>query len=287
MIDDAEVDCTVPRLDLPNGEIAVEEFERGDFRLASARRMRLAQVVRERIGPRLALIHREWKSDPELAPPTQQDIHDFCEAILAEDPLEAHSFFQRMRDRGLTADVLFETLLSPAARHFGELWEEDFCDFVDVAVGVNRLRVLLEVYANAPAPMGEARQRAFLVSTPRDQHIFGLDVVASFLRASGWDVRVEYSRTAREVAEIVAANWYAIIGVTVSEEDYLDDAAQVIEAARKVSFNPSVMVMAGGNTLRGRADLVARLGADATAEDGPGAALLAQKLLLTMNPPGE
>jgi MerR family transcriptional regulator, light-induced transcriptional regulator len=240
----------------------------------------LRSVVLERIVPSLALMHREWKRRPSASVVLPQDIEAFAEAILADDARAADGLFQRLRDRGVGLDDLFESLLAPTARRFGELWAEDRCDFVDVTVGVNRLRMMLEAYAGAPTHTGGAPRCALLIATPSERHIFGLDMVAAFLRASGWDAVLTVGADARDNARTVSQAWFAVAGVTVSEEARLEATARAVEAVRRASVNRNIAVIAGGKALQGRPDLVARIGADVAAHDGPSAVLAAQKLYL-------
>jgi methanogenic corrinoid protein MtbC1 len=273
-------DCHVPQLGAPIEEGWDDTREGHDAASAAVLSARLHSVVLERVLPRLALIHQAWKAGAAENLPTTEDIESFGAAILETDSTAAHQLFQQMRERGLTVDVLFETLLAPTARRLGELWFEDLCDFVDVTVGVNRLRIMLEMYANAPSQIGDPRRRALLVSTPDEAHLFGLDMVANFLRASGWDTALEVGRSAGENAETVASSWFAVAGFTISKEEHLSAAARAIDAIRRASVNTKIAVIVGGWALRGRPDLVARIGGDAAAEDGPSAALLAQKLYI-------
>ncbi len=271
-------ECHDPQMGALIGEGWNAPIRKAASARSADRGARLDKVVVERIIPRLALIHQEWRGPSAVEPPRREDIEEFGQIVIGVDPSGAQDFFERMRERGLTVDTLFETLLAPTARRLGELWFEDLCDFLDVAVGINRLRILLEMYSNVPSSVGDSHRSAVLISTPDEQHLFGLDMVASFLRASGWDVLMEIQRTAEENARTVAASWFAVVGVTISKEDYLPNAARAIEAVRRASLNPAISIMVGGWALRGRPDLVARVGGDAIAEDGPGAALLAHRL---------
>ncbi len=275
---EAAEDCRVRAWD---ASIAVGwEGAREAAEAAAERNARLRQVVSERIAPQLALLHRKWIAGGQAAPPTPEDIAEFCEAILGRDPGAADALFERLRDRGLTVESLFETLLAPTARRLGELWEEDVCDFVDVTIAVNRLRIMMERYTQSPVAAGDARRRALLIAPQREGHLFGLEMIASFLRASGWEAALEVGRSARENAAAAAAGWFAVAGVTISKAEGLGAAARAIEAVRRASLNPLISVVAGGSAIHGRPDLAARIGADATAEDGPTAALLLQKLYL-------
>ena len=241
---------------------------------------RLHSVVLEQIVPRLALLHHQWPANASSPPPTAEEIDTFGQAILGSDPTAADRLFQGLRQRGLTVDELFESLLAPTARRLGELWEQDLCDFVEVTIGVNRLRIMLEIYANAPTRSSDPRRRALLISMPKERHVFGLNVVASFLRSSGWEAILSVAREADENADIVSESWFAVAGITIGEETGLGAAARAIEAVRRASLNRSITILVGGRALHGRPDLAIRIGGDAIAEDGPSAALPAQKLFL-------
>jgi methylmalonyl-CoA mutase cobalamin-binding subunit len=280
--DGAADDCYVPSLgpSIGRGEDALREESVARAALQSAR---LRKVVRDHIVPRLTLLHSDLRRPSAVEPPTREDIDAFGAAILGTEPDAADQLFQRWRERGLTTDELFENLLAPTARRFGELWFEDLCDFVEVTIGVNRLRLMLETYACAPARIGDPGRRALLITTPQEGHRFGLDVVASFLRESGWETQLEIGRSASDNAEAAAGSWFAVAGVTIGKEAHLPAAARAIEAVRRASRNSAIAVIVGGQALSGRPDLVARMGGDASAEDGPSAALLAEKLYIAQS----
>jgi methanogenic corrinoid protein MtbC1 len=200
--------------------------------------------------------------------------------VIGSDPSLAMEFAERMRDRGVSADVIFETLLAPTARHLGEMWEQDYCDFVEVSLGIGRLQTLLGELSQSHAAMTDLRRRALLISTQADSHVFGLDIVASFLRSSGWDTIIEKGLGFEHNARTAEKHWLAVVGVTMSREANFEAVARAIVAVRRSSMNPAISVMVGGVAFIGRPDLVLRVGADAAANDGPGAALLAQKLYL-------
>jgi MerR family transcriptional regulator, light-induced transcriptional regulator len=277
--DGAADDYHVPPLGAPIGDGDDDLREEGVAR-AALHSARLRKVVRDHIVPRLTLLHRDWRPTRSVEPPSPEEIDAFGAAILGTDPLAADQLFQRWRDKGLTANELFENLLAPTARRFGELWFEDVCDFVEVTIGVNRLRMMLEAYACAPSRLDDPGRRILLITTPQEGHRFGLDVVANFLRESGWETQLEIGRPAADNAAVAGESWFALAAVTLSKEINLTAAARAIEAVRRASLNPAIAVIVGGLALRDRPDLVARMGGDATASDGPSAVILAEKLYI-------
>ena len=109
--------------------------------------------------------------------------------------------------------------------------------------------------------------------------MFGVDMVAQFLRGGGWDTRVEKNFDPRQSAAVVAAEWFDVVGVTASGKSGLETVARIIESLRRASLNPDLKVMVGGAAFAGNPGLVARVGADAAAEDAASSVILARKLL--------
>jgi methanogenic corrinoid protein MtbC1 len=250
---------------------------RWPLNIGEAKSEGLEQVVDNHLAPKLASLHQQWRVPHYSCEPDAQVIAEFARLVILPDGTQAANFFLGKRDGGMGMAALFETLLAPTARRLDKLWFEDECDFLDVTLGVTRLRSLLRTsvqVVNGPAAPGRS---ALLVTAPRERHFFGLEVVGAFLESSGWDTVVCLGRSMSDDAHAAESQWFSVLGVTVSDEAHLDGAARAIETVRRRSANPSISVMVGGWALRGRPDLAARIGADALAEDGAEALLLANR----------
>jgi methanogenic corrinoid protein MtbC1 len=245
------------------------------------REERLSEVIASEILPRLMLVHHDVRPVEALAAPEHREIVEFGALVMSADRSEALSYFDQMRAKGHSLDTLFVHFLAPTARHLGELWEQDLCDFIDVSLGVARLQELLWIFgAPNEAPVADMRQRAFLVTTPAESHCLGLDIVASVMRAASWDLRIEKNLTAAQCAAVVAEEWFGVVGVALSVESELETVARTVKAIRRSSCNESIAVIVGGPVFTVNPDLAVQVGADATAADAPTAAILAKKLLL-------
>jgi methanogenic corrinoid protein MtbC1 len=247
------------------------------------RMRRLESLLRSEILPRLTSIHHpvHQKSEASQSPIlASADLERFCALLIAPDVDEAAAFLNRAAERGLGFEALIENLIAPAARRLGELWHEDRCDFFDVTFGVARLQELIDLFGPSAASERESDPRALLISMSGDSHHFGLDIIASLLREAGWSVTSQHALGADEAARVVAEDWYSVVGVTVGGKPFLEEAARTVEAVRRASLNPDIAVMVGGHVFNRRPELVARVGADGTAPDGPTAVVLAKRLLL-------
>jgi methanogenic corrinoid protein MtbC1 len=212
---------------------------------------------------------------------SSEEIAQFGQLVMASDPEAATVFFERMRERGHSLDTLYEGLMAPTARHLGELWHQDRCDFVDVTLGVSRLQELLKIFSSAAdITVVDIRRRALLITTPGDHHLFGVDLIGTFLREAAWDVTMEKGLGPEQNMRTVAGEWFGVAGIAMSAVSMLDTVARTIEALRRASLNPAIAVIVGGRAFNDHPELVARVGADAAANDGPTAAIVAKRLLI-------
>jgi methanogenic corrinoid protein MtbC1 len=209
-------------------------------------------------------------------------VEEFVTLIRNHEMVVASAYFEAMRARGVSLEALYLQLLAPAARRLGELWEADLCDFTDVTVALGRLqqalRELSSAFRNELEPREHGR-RALLMPAPGEQHTFGLFMVAEFFRRAGWDVWGGPPASGGDLTGIVRAEWFDVVGLSVGCESRLDVLAAGIRAMRRASRNRAIGVMVGGPAFVEHPELVALVGADATAADARQAALQAESLV--------
>ena len=281
MGDKAPLDpCRAPYRGMPpDVSAAAEVAASGD---GAERRMRLEFLLRSEILPRLANLHPSWPTRTGGTPaPSEADIEQFAALVIHPDAEGANAFLHRMMARGYDFETLIERLAAPTARRLGELWEEDQCDFLDVTFGVSRLQELLAMLSGAPpVAWSERPRRALMIALPGDSHWFGLDIVGALLTAAGWRVTMHRSLSMEENEAAVADEWFHIVGLTMGHVRLTDRVSQTIRSVRRASINQDISVIVGGYPFNREPDLVARVGADGTAPDGPTAVVLAKRLLL-------
>lgn len=252
----------------------------------SVRQSVLARIISNDIVPRLLRIHTEVM--PEAPPvdevidalrPSSTEIDALAHIVLGDDLEAAAAYVTMMRDRGLSMETLYVELLEPTARHLGEMWDKDECDFIDVTIGVGRLQKLLAIFNETyTLPQLGTRRRVLMATTPGNQHSFGASMVERLLSAAGWQVDAEYSGNAEDIVDAVRHTWFAVIGLTAGSDRQLDALKSVIGEIRIESQNSVIGVMVGGPMFTQDPSLATAVGADATAPNAPTAVLAAQKL---------
>lgn len=249
----------------------------------------LVRTIEAEIIPRLMLAHSGGMPavDPDLSAnvvPSADDVIELARIVLDQEAAIAVRFIDAFLAEGVALDTVYLDLLAPAARHLGDMWEADLCDFTQVTVGLWRLQQVM--YDLSPtfqndAEYGVKSRRAMLVPAPGSQHTLGLFMVAEFFRRAGWDVWGEPSAAAAELLEAVRGEWFDVIGISIGAEFQIEGLSSVILGLKRASRNPAVRVMLGGPVAAANPDLHTRLGADATAFDAQQALSVAESLLGT------
>lgn len=243
----------------------------------------LSRVVEAEILPRLMLAHRvAARATPaaETRRPTVDQIARFSGLLLSNDD-DATSHVIALLDEGLTLDTLLLDLLAPAARHLGELWEADECDFVDVTVALGRLQAIARELCTRleTGAVPEQGRSILLMPCPGETHLFGLSLAASFFREAGWDVSLGANRSVAELVDLVRGEWFEVIGLSLSCEVHIAAMTEAVRALRTASRNRGVRVLVGGPYFARMPGDGPRVGADAAAADGRSAPAIAESLL--------
>ncbi len=176
----------------------------------------------------------------EALRPSSADIDALAHIVLGDDLEAAATYVTIMRDRGLSMETLYMELLEPTARHLGEMWDNDECDFIDVTIGVGRLQKLLAIFNETyTLPELGTRRRVLMATTPGNQHSLGASMIERLLSAAGWQVDAEYSGIADEIINAVRHNWFAVIGLTAGSDRQLEALKSIIVEIRKDFYRKS------------------------------------------------
>ena len=279
----ASVDCELPHLplDLPD----VRELRAPS---AQERISHIVRTIEADIIPRLVRSHHPAPVVmPEPAPgpdvqPSDRDVLDFVELVLAEREADYTELIERLRARSVSVENVYLGLLTPAARELGRRWEEDLSSFSEVTLAIGRLQRVMRGLSQSFGSEVEAPadgRRILLIPAPGEQHTFGLSIVAEFFRRAGWEVVGADGEDGLEAATVLRNEWYDVVGISVGVEARLDWLRSGISALRVASCNRAIGVLVGGPIFTLCPERFSEVGADATALDGRHAPDVAEGLL--------
>ena len=150
------------------------------------------------------------------------------------------------------------------------MWDEDLCDFFEVTTGVARLQQLVARFRVDDGQSSlDGKRRLLLMGAPGEQHTLGVRIVEQFLTRAGWAVSLVLSFSPEEITDLVASEWFGVVGLTLSSETRVNPLATAIRSVREASCNRAIGVMVGGPMFLQNPDLVRQVGADASAVDAP------------------
>ena len=268
----------------PKSEVVTDAVADGlELRLAL-----LAKAIESEIIPRLMLAHRAGATETLTPQPAsinevgQKDVENFTSMVLSADDSLAQTCIEAMRARGISVESIYLDLLAPVARYLGELWDQDLCDFTEVTVGLGRLHRVLRELSPAFSQSNDQPancRRILLLPAPREQHTFGLVMVAEFFRRSGWDVAGGPWEAGADASVMVKREWFDVVGFSLASEVNLSDLGDCIQAVRATALNRHVGIIVGGPTFAVHPEYVGQIGADAFAADGNTAPALAEKIV--------
>jgi MerR family transcriptional regulator, light-induced transcriptional regulator len=249
---------------------------------AKSRLSKLARTLESDVIPRLVGAHGH---EPRAAMRLEaREIESFVALLRNGSDAELAAAVAATHRRGFTVDGIFLELFAPAARHLGDLWVADRCDFSTVTICLGRLQRLLREWS--PAFGNEVEhpangRRVLLAQHPEEQHSFGLSMVAEFFRRAGWEVLGGVGGAVPDPSAQVSREWFDAVGFSIGGQTRVDWLKERIAQVRKVSRNRAVVVLVGGPLFVLDPALARAVGADASGHEGGSAPTLAEELLST------
>jgi methanogenic corrinoid protein MtbC1 len=243
----------------------------------------ILSVIESEIVPRLLKAQRVDRSHLSLVPasramPTPHEIAAFLELCIGEDSKAAQAFVDRLLKEGLNTEHVFLELITPTARALGTRWEDDTLDFTQVTHGLVQLHSITHAigfaYEEGPRIQGEIK-RVMIASAPGSEHLLGPTIVSEFFRRGGWQVVVEISPSAKELAHAVANEWFDTVGLSVSINQQLTDLDGLVAKIRHSSRNPRLSVLLGGPVFTVRNFQASDFGVDGICTDAKDAVAMA------------
>ncbi|MBW4024443.1 MAG: cobalamin B12-binding domain-containing protein [Proteobacteria bacterium] len=268
------------------------------------RQAAIERVVETDIIPRLLAAYRARAAagvgEPPAAGPTptpsSAPAHSIADAtalaasVMGPEPEAAVALVvARLLEQGEAAEASCLELIADAARHLGTLWEDDRASFAEVTLGMFHLQRMVHDIA----PMTRRRTvapgappRTFLLLTLEgEQHSLAKTILANCFDSAGWQVSTRQVAGTDDVASLVSAIDYDVVGFSIPTDVVVSRADQCIKAVRQASHNKNVVIMVGGALILATPSLVESLGADGTAASAAEATVRAEELLNQLRRP--
>ena len=297
-----DVSSTLRPGDTPNDEIqeqinneSISEKHDIDSRRETNKQKGLRDTIENEIIPRLVLAHNQLT-------PHRRGFHSLgseehhasvlrvADFSLSGNQLALREWVDQLLNESISLEELFLDILAPAAAVLGEKWEKDDIDFVEVSLAVGTLQSLLhelsDKYQHEAASFASDR-RVLIISTPGEQHTFGVSMVAEVFRRRGWYVDSSPISNLEALVQHVQSEWFDVAGLSLSAESSLPSLVEGIRQIRRASRNQRIGILVGGPAFNLHPDWLTKVGADALGHDAIQAEEQAHRLIgLLVQGPG-
>lgn len=217
----------------------------------------LAQEVVQRLVTRL---HPYRNPD---AQPTQGEIDEFCDALLAGDATLAADLIRRARRVGVPLETVYLGTLAGAARTLGARWERDEVSFLALTAAAGRMFAIMRElrFEIASARTAQVLDRTALFATvPGETHTLGITMAADLFRVKGWRIDLKIGLDHEGLMAAIDEKSYTIIGLSAGEPGMMVDLTRLMVAIRVM--HPGAYVLVSGQIVQAMPHLNALIRAD-------------------------
>jgi hypothetical protein len=207
--------------------------------------------------------------------------------LLAVDPGDTARYVDNLVDQGAGLEALYHGVFEPAARCLGGLWEDDQCNDLSLTIALGRLQVeahrMGAAFAASAAYNARPGHTVLVAPQPGEPHALNAVLCSELFNRQGWDVSSEFPRSDEVLREILHAQWFDVLELSLSgavcRERQLPAMRLTIRAARAASLNPGLAVIVDGRSFFDHPQAYLDVGADLGCVTSTEAVPAAEKLL--------
>jgi hypothetical protein len=237
-------------------------------------RGRVAAILRDVM---LAAVIPKLADDHGLASGTEAAAHvdprlpELVNLLMATDQAASFEFLEALRAHEGSLLPLYATLLEPAARSLGDLWQEDLCSEFDVTLGLCRMQTavrLMGINVALPPQAAVLKPAVLVAPEPGELHHLAAALDSDVLQRAGWSPECAFPQDDAALQDLLSDSWFDALDLSLStaltREHWLPRVAQTIQLARRASQNQALVVLVGGRTFVEQGDAGQGVGADAS-----------------------
>jgi methanogenic corrinoid protein MtbC1 len=183
--------------------------------------------------------------EPEVAAELQRA---YADALLAGEPRAAETVIREAIEAGLGEAVIDDAVIRPALVLVGDLWADGQITIAEEHLATSiSLRVLTLQREAFRVSRQRASQRIVLAGAQGEQHVVGLQMVASVVLHAGYDVRMfGADLPVGEISTAVDRHRPAVVGFTTASVLTAVNLPAAFDAVRRASAETGIVVGGAG-----------------------------------------
>lgn len=202
--------------------------------------------------------------------PLPPRAREYLDALRGGDAEAARAVLHAARSAGSSIQDLFLRVIAPALGEVGRLWTlGEMSVGEEHAITEDTLRLMASfIPTRQPDPPPGGRNRCLVVTAGGETHMIGARMVADLLSMAGFAVEFFGANLSiGNVLEVLRRHPCTLVAVSVTLQEHLGAAGDLIRAIRADRALACVKVIAGGQAIAASGSLSSTIGADAYASD--------------------
>ncbi|MEL7215158.1 MAG: hypothetical protein AAGJ96_04375 [Pseudomonadota bacterium] len=167
-----------------------------------------------------------------------------CIGVLREAPArEAAAYFDRLVQRGVSYEYMFETLFPQIAIDMGEMWNCDTVSFADLSICFSSLQIVMHGLRDGYVRLDgvPARGSLIIAGLESEPHLFGPILLSARLERLGYTVLMLGGATPETLAIEAARRSHLCVGLSCGTASARKDLAAALAAIRSASSAPIIV----------------------------------------------
>ncbi|MBF0548710.1 MAG: cobalamin-dependent protein [Candidatus Riflebacteria bacterium] len=208
-------------------------------------------------------------------------VDSLLEAMVNADRKAAMELIERAFAAGISPDLVLSGILDPALGHLGVMWEKTSVSLAQTFIAAKTAEdVLLRCLPTHESRTIMPFKGSIVIGNIEDDfHSLGRRIVASFLRATGWEVHdlgndVPADQFVDKALEVHAS----VIGASAMMQTAALNIRKLRDLIDARGLKDKLKLAVGGAVFNWRPELVAEIGGDGTAQSAAYADALFQRL---------
>jgi methanogenic corrinoid protein MtbC1 len=223
---------------------------------------------------------RDRLMDPDS--PTGLMTLRYLEALLDGEQRAAEAMILGAAESGMSIEVIYEDVLRVAQREIGLMWHHNEITVADEHFATATTDIILSRLRQYFPPFSPRDRRLVATTVGGDLHALGVRMVADFFEIDGWNVYYLGANTPRnDIIDITRHRNADLLALSAASVLHIRDLAELIDSMREHEDLDDVRVLVGGPVFCCLPELWRQLGADGSAQTGPEAVEIGNRLFDT------
>jgi MerR family transcriptional regulator, light-induced transcriptional regulator len=167
---------------------------------------------------------------------------ELAHLLVDGDADESFAFLCRFREKGWKSVDIYQSIVSGAMQHIGELWERDNISVADEHLATATCDFMISRF-HGRSKRKISKYKVMFLCVEQEQHTLGMRMASLLFEESGWKTRMMGANLPLAHAVSAAEKWKPdVICISVTILYHVPILKSYVEALESLPFDPKIMV---------------------------------------------